>query len=153
MAPSTGICFCLQTEIFFLCFQKDLLPHVAFLNFFARPHENVMVTKNGLKMVPPLKGACAFIGTQHSDAIIFKAPPIHPTTRVQQNGICKHFYSGEYFWNDALLLFGDRFQQIRVVIATYMYCDLLNQVCEPGSWNSYKHTTVISDVVPPPRLL
>ena len=41
----------------------------------------------------------------------------------------------------------------KLLIATYMYCDLLNQVCEPGSWNGYKHTTMISDVVPPPRLL
>ena len=37
MAPSTGICFCLKTEIFFLWFQKDLLPHVAFLNGFCPP--------------------------------------------------------------------------------------------------------------------
>ena len=109
--------FVWKRRYFSFVFKKICFHTLHFWMVFACPHKNAMVTENGLKMVPSLKGACAFTGTQHSDVIIFKTPPIYPATRVQQNGICKHFHSGECFWNDALLLFGDRFQQIRVEVS------------------------------------
>ena len=44
--------------------------------------------------------ACALTGVQHRDVIVFKNACFHPSTRVQQNCVFEHLYSGKHFKND-----------------------------------------------------